>query len=103
MTTLFDGLADVFRDTFGERVLYQPALGGDSYVDAVWIESSVVAGDEYSAGVQTTRPEMHIASADVPSAAEGDTLVRAGVSWRVAAPPQPDGHGMVRLVVERVV
>lgn len=92
---VFDGLPDVFARSFGETVLYN---GGE--IVGIWIQVPIL--DSLSSGpeVATNRTELHVRSSDFPTEpAEGDTVVRGGVTYRVDAPPQPDGKGMIALTL----
>lgn len=66
-------------------------------VGAIFQEAYASALD-FSAG---TRPVLHCSSADAHSAVEGTVVVVESVRYTVAE-VQPDGYGMVLLVLEKV-
>lgn len=98
MTDLFDGLPDIFVETFGELVDYTPAATGVMRtLQAVWVERSEDAGlgDGVDVDICTTR--LHVREADVPDPQEGDLAQRrkTGRSLQVSPPILPDGQGMI--------
>lgn len=100
--SVFNGLAEIFRSTFGEPVTYRPASGAPREISVIWIMPATVVSDDFAAGVIVDRPTVHIRVADLAAApAENDEIDRLGVAWRVAAPPLPDGKGMTAVYVER--
>lgn len=75
-------------------------LDGQS-VTADFLEPSAEAHLE---GVQamTTDPQLIIVSADVPANPVGKLVQAGGRTWKVAE-AHPDGHGLTRLMLERVL
>lgn len=75
-------------------------LGGQP-VTADFLEPSDEAHLE---GVQamTTNPQLLIVSADVPASPVGKLVQASGRNWTVAE-AHPDGYGLTRLVLERVL
>lgn len=70
-------------------------------VTADFLEPSAEAHLE---GVQamTTDPQLIIVSADVPANPVGKLVVAGERNW-VVAEAHPDGHGLTRLMLERVL
>lgn len=96
--SVFDGLPDIFVGAFGEPVVYN---GGE--IAGIWIDPPALVSLPLGVPVATTRTELHVRATDFPTVqpAEGDVVVRAGVTYRVDGPPQPDGKGMIVLTLGR--
>ncbi len=96
--SVFEGLPDIFASTFGESLLYN-----GSEIVGIWIDPPALVSLPLGVPVATTRTELHVRASDFPMVqpAEGDTVVRAGVIYRVDGPPQPDGKGMIVLTLGR--
>jgi hypothetical protein len=101
--SVFDGLADVFADTFGEPVSYTPiatgvpiGTGSPPAIQAIWLEDAVDA-QFADADTDAIRPQLHVRAADVPVPVEGDLAVRVktGKSCKVVPPIRPDDKGMI--------
>lgn len=95
--SVFDGLADIFADTFGEPVVYTPkATGIPKTIHAIWIEHPIEVDFENS-GADSRRIELSVRSEDVADPAEDDTAKREsdGKIMKVSTPIQPDGKGMI--------
>jgi len=92
----------VFMDTraFGEVVSYTPAGGMAAEVPAIFEAPHVAALTGADPGVAASAPVAALFDADLlaPPAA-GDSLERAGVTWRVVE-ARSDGAGLSRLVLE---
>lgn len=92
-------------ETFGDPVLYQPA-GGEPFelplaVYMAPLETFDIGGGE--AVASTTAPTLGVNLSDFPEGVEpavGDTLVREGITWRVAD-VQFDGVGGAKLPLHR--
>ena len=106
---LFDEPADwqVFFDTgpggAAEVVTYHPAAAADVELPALFTAAhALVAGGGGGVGVSTATPILTIPDAQqwgvVP--AVGDEVTRRAVLYRVAD-IQPDGSGLIRLILER--
>lgn len=93
---VFDGLADIFSDVFGEAVIYTPVSGAPIAINAIWWESS--AGLPGADGVfeDVQRTELHVRAADI-SPQEGATATRVadGRVMLITTPIRPDGKGMI--------
>jgi len=93
--SVFDGLADIFADTFGEAVDYTHD-GVTTRISAVWQE---VAFDALVDGmnVDVAQTRLHLRAADVSSPKEGDIALRVsdGKTMTVSTPILPDGKGMI--------
>lgn len=93
--SVFDGLSEIFLETFGELVAYTPAATGVPVtIQAIWIEQplQVEFGD---ADVDGHRAELSVAAVIDPR--EGDKVVRLrdGVARGITTPIRPDGKGLV--------
>lgn len=104
---LFDGLAKIFTETFGddEGVQYKIlATGAIKTIKAIWSEQSpMTVLDGFNSRVDGRTTELHVALADIPAPSEGDLVKRlkTGVTGKVVAPFRPDDKGMIALPIER--
>lgn len=80
---------------FAEAVTYQ----GTSEI-AVIFDNAFAQIDLGGSGVESTRPACLARAADVPNVAHGHTLKRGATTYHVVE-VQPDGTGMVLLVLEK--
>lgn len=97
MTDLFDGMPDIFRDTFGESVIYTKVGGAPLDLQAIVLMPALLVTGIADVDVVTADTQIHCAVADLPSGfGERDTVIVRGVTYRVRA-PMSDGQGMVRL------
>ncbi len=97
MTTLFDGMAAIFRDTFGETDPLPYTHEGTTVQIRPIFDTPAILVDA-GADVQLVDCDAwaHFAAADLPAGyGEGDTVVIRGATYRTKA-PMADGHGMVR-------
>ena len=78
-------------DDFGEPVCGAGSLRFTAIVDDEYVELQ---------GIDGTRPVLTCAANDVCSVESGDSLLLRGGVYRVVA-PEPDGTGIVRLILER--
>ncbi len=106
MSDLFDGLADIFVDTFGEPVAYVPratgiALGADGTIRAIWVERPVfaVSGEADTDAIEAT---LHVPAAVAPVEGDVATRIKTGKVARVVPPIRPDGEGMIACALELV-
>jgi hypothetical protein len=103
MSSVFDGLADIFADTLGEPVVYTPASTGVPLaITAIWLERPVELVMRGESGADDVSTELHLRASDVPSPKEGDAVVRSGTgkTARVVPPIQPDDKGMIACTLE---
>jgi hypothetical protein len=98
MSELYDGLSDIFVETFGTSVIYTPVTTGVPSLPfkAIWTETSFDAAIE-GVDVDAAIVRLHVRDSDVPDPQEGDTArrVKDGKVMKVATPIQPDGKGMI--------
>jgi hypothetical protein len=93
--SVFDGLADIFTDTFGEAVIYTPvATGISKTINAIWWQSSLdlsLPGGDALVDVDVRKTELSVRSADISDPKEGDTAQRAsdGLVMTVSTPIRP--------------
>lgn len=100
MSSFSDGMAAIFRDTFGdvEPFSYTLAAGG-APVPIVGILEVPAIGIPGLAepDLVDNDTQLHVAGEDLPGGyGQGDTVVARGVTYRTKA-PMPDGRGMVRI------
>jgi len=93
----------VFMDprAFARPLVYTPAGGGPVPVHGILTapHAGIAAGG--FPGLSTTAPVAVLALSDLPGdPVAGDLITESGNVWRVAD-VQPDGTGMVRLILER--
>lgn len=97
MSNVFDGLPDIFAETFGEAVEYTPLdTGVAKVIRAIWWQTSLTVGFE-GAGVDASKTELSVRAADVASPREGDIAKRLsdGKIMTLSTPILPDGKGMI--------
>lgn len=95
--SVFDGLDDIFTETFGESVIYTPvSTGMPVSIQAIWIEHPLEIQFE-NASVDGARTELSVRARDIPAPAELDIAQRVsdGKIMKVSTPIQPDGKGMI--------
>ncbi|WP_439611502.1 head-tail joining protein [Reyranella sp.] len=101
--SLFDGMAEIFRDTFGEAVIYTPAGAAPLAIEAIYFETPLtIAHDDGGAPVDSQAKELHVAAADVAAPREGDRATVRGVTYKVVPPFRPDGQGMIAVSLVRL-
>lgn len=98
--SVYDGLPDIFAETLGESVTYVGSAG-EQTVPAIF---ATQAANEGFVGVGTAgnASTMSFRESDVPSLAEGHTVTRKGITYRIVQPINPDGRGMVVAALEYV-
>lgn len=85
---------------FGEPVTYS-GHGVDPLVIMGIFTAAHLMASPGMAPVSTTAPVLVIGAAQLPFApAQGDEITRGAEVWRVAD-TQPDGTGLIRLILER--
>lgn len=96
--------ADVLvRETLGEEVTYTPGVGAEVTVFGVF-DAVYVRVDAGESGISSTGPAVALTLTDLPSSPETDTAARVtirGVEY-LAHTVEPDGQGMVRLLLHEV-
>jgi len=95
--SVFDGMADIFADTFGEAVDYTPlATSITKRITAIWWEAplSITIGD---VAVEGGKTQLSLRAADISVPAEGDTARRIsdGKLMTVTTPIDADGKGII--------
>lgn len=101
--SLFDGMAEIFRDTLGEPVVYTPAGGAPVTIEAIYFDTPLtVVLDGEGIPVDNRNKELHVAAADLAAPAEGDHATVRGVTYRVVPPIRPDGQGMIVVALVRL-
>lgn len=87
---------------FGENAVYTPAGGSGTTITAIF--DTVYTGVEgLQVDLSSNEPRAFCRTADVITAASGDTLVRSstGITYKIRV-PMDDGTGMTELVLEEV-
>jgi hypothetical protein len=103
MSNIFDGLASIFVDTFGDDAagIYTKRDGSWSgSVKLIYEAPAALSGMGSPVDDITIPTKFHAAIADLPIGyGQGDTLRFRGRDWTVKT-PLPDGQGMVVLEME---
>jgi len=98
---LSDFINDVLStDAFGEEVIWTPTSGGANTISGVFDNEYTVESGTQEIGIGLPSPRVTCKTADVPSAARGDHLAIAGVTYHVLE-VQPDGMGFTVLILSR--
>lgn len=103
MSSFSDGMAAIFRDTFGDAEPFTYTKQGGSPIEIVGIleTPALMVQGLSEADLVTADTELHAAETDLPAGyGEGDTLVARGVTYTTKT-PMPDGRGMVRIPLAR--
>lgn len=101
MSNIFDGLASIFVDTFGDddSGTYTKRGGGSATVKLIY-EAAAQFSTMDGPDAITTPTKFHAAVADLPTGyGQGDTVRFRDRDWTVKA-ALPDGQGMVVLEME---
>ena len=85
----------VSTDDFGVAATYN----GSTTVNGIFDNEYLEAIEGALVGVEASQPRFTCRTADVSSAAHGDTLAIAGVTYNVVG-VEPDGTGMTTLELE---
>jgi hypothetical protein len=89
-------LGDFFDNAHGFSV--NALYNGSSTIQVIF-DRAYFEDRPGSAGIGSSQPMALAIEADVPAAAQGDTLVINGTTYTVTEPPQPDGVGLVMLML----
>lgn len=95
MSSLFDGLPDIFVGVFGQAV--EIALSGGSTLETTGVFQSRAVDDM---GVVIPGAVLHLRDADAELAPDG-TQVRVAGQWFSARVGEPDGKGMTPITLEK--
>jgi hypothetical protein len=87
-------------DDFAVTASYTPQGGSSTNVLGIYDQEYLELDSGGSVAFAINQPRFQCATASVSSAAEGDTMVISGVSYRVTV-VQPDGTGVTTLVLEK--
>lgn len=87
------------EDEFGVSATYTPALGSPTSVVGIFDNSYQAVDIGSGAQIASEEPRFLCRTADVSSAAEGDTLVADGTTYTIRV-VMSDGTGMTELVLE---
>lgn len=83
-----------------EALLYTPKSGASYSIQGIWYDEHVLADPTVSPAVSSGGPQLHVRRAAMQAEpVRGDQVARAGVTYRVED-PQPDGQGMVVLILK---
>lgn len=85
---------------FGVSVSYTPSGGSASTITGIFDSQyqAVETGGEVAFAIE--QPKLAVKTSDVSSAAEGDTVVISGVTYKVTV-VMDDGTGMTDLALEK--
>ncbi len=72
--------ADIVAEEFGSLGTYEPLSGGSLDIPVVMFYGSEFMTDEFASEQRDT---AHVRMADVPTPAQGDTLIVDGETWSV--------------------
>lgn len=86
-------------DDFGTAASYTPAGGSASTVNGIFDNDFIEVETGAGVGVALQQPRFHCRTADVSSAAEGDSITINSTAYTVRI-VQDDGTGMTVLVLE---
>lgn len=93
-------ILDKATNPFVETVDYRKAgIGPPKAIDGIFDEPFTLTslnGIDY----QNAKPQVHVATADVPEIGESDTIERGGIVYKVIE-IQPDGSGWLTLVLSK--
>lgn len=95
MTSLFDGLPDIFIGTFGQAVILHPTTGNPVETSGIFNPRSV---DEL--GMVQPGSVLHLKTADAQIIKDGDHI-QIGDDWYFSRVERPDGKGMVPVRLEK--
>ena len=93
--SVFDGLADIFTQTFGQTVTIVSSEGATSTVQGIYQSRSTDAF-----GVVQPEAMLHLRAVDAVSVTE-DALINIGDAWFIPRVSEPDGKGMVPVRLEK--
>jgi len=95
-----DALRSIMLADFGVSVTYTPSGGSASTITGIFDHEyqAVQGGGEVAFAVE--QPKVLVRTSDVSSAAEGDTVVIAGVTYTVTV-VMIDGTGFTDLALEK--
>lgn len=94
MTSIFDGLPDIFLGTFGQAVSIYPT--DEQVIETTGIFRNQAVDD---LGVIQPGATLHLRASDATTMQDGD-YIQIGDAWFRARPQSPDGKGMVPVHLE---
>ncbi|MBW4709575.1 hypothetical protein KX928_17450 [Roseobacter sp. YSTF-M11] len=100
--TIDAGSASIFFDpaVFGTPATFFPVEGGSWPIDGIYSEAYALA--QSGPGVASTAPIYTIDATTQPrTPTQDDRLTISGKGDFVVNDPQPDGSGLIRLILER--
>lgn len=103
MSSIFDGMAAIFRDTFGEDDLLPYTHNAvTTTLKGIFETPAMVVDGLAEVGIVDCDAWLHAAAADLPAGyGQGDTVVIRGATYSTKV-PMPDGRGMVRIPLRKV-
>lgn len=102
MSSVFDGMAGIFRDTFSDDEPFTYTAGATTVQIRGIFRLPAIAVDGADIQLIDHDAEVHFASADLPAGyGEQDTVIIRGTTYRTKA-PMVDGRGMVRIPLAKV-
>ncbi len=102
MSSIFDGMAAIFRDTFGEDdLLLYTHNAATTSIKGIFETPAMVVDGLAEVGIVDCDAWVHFAAEDLPAGyGEGDTVVIRATTYRTKV-PMPDGRGMVRIPLSK--
>lgn len=84
---------------FAVEVTYTPDGGDATTIEGIF-DDEYKARDTATGEVETTPPQIIVATRDVLNAAHGDTIIKSGVTYNIIG-IHKDGTGMTTLILSR--
>ena len=99
MSSVFDGLADIFQGALAEDWVVMPEAGGTLHITGIFTDRPVI-----DIGIDTSKPEVSFTSIDAANLGEGDAAIRVGTgkTYKLRT-GRPDGRGTTRFYLEECV
>ena len=100
--TIDAGTASIFfdPDVFGTPATFLPVEGGSYSISGIYSDAYALAGN--GPGVATSAPIFTIDANTQPrSPQQNDRVSITGKGDFIVTDPQPDGSGLIRLILER--
>lgn len=85
-------------DGFAVPATATPAAGGQVQFQAIFDQPYTQGLGDY---MSASAPQVIARSVDVDALPVGTPITIEGRAWRIAQPPQPDGTGITRILLER--
>lgn len=87
----------ISSDDFAVEVVYTPS-GGDAETISGIFDAEYTARNTATGEIETSAPQIQVATRDILSIAHDDTIVKSGTTYNVIG-IHPDGTGMTVLIL----